>query len=172
MSYPTLSRSWRSGSAYRGLAIAMLAASSLLTPSARADESTSGLSIETYAESRDQSAGNGFVPADRLRIGEEIFYTLRVQNTSENAIQDAVIVKAMPRNTRYVADSAVGPAARITFSVNGGKSFASPDQLTVTTADGTTRAATTDDYTHIRWQLRHSLAPGATALLRFRGAFK
>jgi hypothetical protein len=34
------------------------------------------------------------------------------------------------------------------------------------------RKATSDDYTHLRWQLRYPLAAGATALLRFRGVFR
>jgi uncharacterized repeat protein (TIGR01451 family) len=140
---------------------------------ATAEESSPELWVETTAEIRVHAAnGDQFAPAERLRIGDEVFYTLRVRNTSASAVQDAIIVKALPRNTRYVPDSAVGPAASISYSVNGSNSFAVPEQLVVVMADGTSRAATADDYTHIRWELRHPLASGATALLRFRGVFK
>ena len=143
-----------------------------------AQASTSaGLSIETLAERRvvrasSEGAQVEFVAADELHIGDEIFYTLRVRNTSDSAIASPAIIKAMPRNTVYVDGSAVGPASDIEFSIDGGTVFAAPEELTVTAMPGVTRLAVATDYTHIRWQLRHPLAAGATALLRFRGVFK
>jgi uncharacterized repeat protein (TIGR01451 family) len=139
-------------------------------------ESTSGLAIETLAERRitaeSDVASAGFVAADRLNIGDEIFYTLRVRNATNATLERVVVIKAVPRNTEYVADSAVGPAAIIGYSVDGGTTFAEADQLEVVTLPGVTRRAVPSDYTHIRWQLRHPLAAGATALLRFRSVFK
>ena len=38
--------------------------------------------------------------------------------------------------------------------------------------EGTTQLAPVAQYTHIRWQLRNPLAPGATALARFRATFR
>jgi uncharacterized repeat protein (TIGR01451 family) len=147
--------------------------SSLNVSAQTASTPASGLVIETLAERRVQAGGaSEYVRANELRIGDEIFYTLRVRNASNNAIQEAVVVKSMPRNTRYVEDSATGPGAVIDFSVDGGATFAANDQLTVRTVGGGTRPATTDDYTDIRWRLRHPLAAGATALLRFRAIFK
>jgi uncharacterized repeat protein (TIGR01451 family) len=145
-----------------------------------AEETTLGLAIETIAETRmaapsssaPTSASVAYVPADRLQIGDEIYYSLRVRNTSPAAIQRAVVVRALPRNTRYVPGSAVGPAALVTYSVNGAKTFARADQLSVLSADGAVRSAIADDYTHIRWELKHPLSAGATAILRFRGVFK
>jgi uncharacterized repeat protein (TIGR01451 family) len=113
-----------------------------------------------------------FVAADQLHIGDEIYYTVRVRNVTNTTIEDVVVIKAMPRNTEYVADSAVGPAAIIGYSTDGGGTFATSDDLEVVTLSGATRRAIPSDYTHLRWQLRHPLAPGATALLRFRGVFK
>jgi uncharacterized repeat protein (TIGR01451 family) len=113
-----------------------------------------------------------FVAADQLKIGDEIYYTVRVRNTTTATIERVAVIKAVPRNTEYLADSAVGPATAITFSVDGGNTFAAADQLEVTTLPGVTRHAVPGDYTHLRWQLRHPLAAGATALLRFRGVFK
>jgi len=136
-------------------------------------ESTAGLLVETVAERRVQQSGNvEYVRADKLRVGDEIFYTLRIRNASANPLPDAVVVKAIPRNTRYVGNTATGPAAVIDFSVDGGSVFGIPEQLSVRAAGGVARAATPDDYTHIRWRLRHPLAAGATALLRFRAVFQ
>jgi len=150
-----------------------LSMGSAVAPRALAADSTPGLVVETVAERRVQSNGGvAFVRAERLHVGDEIFYTLRVHNASNNSLPQAVIIKAIPRNTHYVANSAAGPATLVDFSVDGGLMFGGPEQLSVRTANGAARAALTDDYTHIRWRLRHPLATGATALLRFRTVFQ
>ena len=142
-----------------------------------ATRTSSGLAVVTVAERRIvTNAVSGvqirFVPAERLAVGDEIYFTLRVRNTAAAPIDDAVIVKPIPRNVLYVDDSAVGPAAAVAVSIDGGVTFAAPEDSTVHRIDGTTRQAIATDYTHIRWQLKHPLAPGATALLRFRGVFR
>jgi uncharacterized repeat protein (TIGR01451 family) len=95
-------------------------------------------------------------------VGDEIHYTLQVRNITAAEIQKAVVIKPMPQNTLYIRDSAVGPAAIVTFSIDGGMTFAAARYLD----------ASPDQYTHIRWELRHPLAAGATGLLRFRTLFK
>jgi uncharacterized repeat protein (TIGR01451 family) len=113
-----------------------------------------------------------YVPASQVRLGEQVHYTLQVRNVSPAAVADAVVVRALPHNTRYVTGSAVGPGADVSFSIDGGATFAAAQRLTMNTYVGPPRRATADDYTHIRWRLRHALAPGATALLRFRAEFR
>jgi uncharacterized repeat protein (TIGR01451 family) len=140
---------------------------------ALAEEISSVLSIETIAESRliDHATGRvEFAATTKLNLGDEIFYTVRVRNVTDAPLRDVIVSKEVPRNTHYVADSAVGPATIISFSVDGGTHFALPDALTA--KPGATRPVEPSDYTHIRWQLRHPLAPGATALLRFRSIFQ
>jgi uncharacterized repeat protein (TIGR01451 family) len=160
--------------------VALLLAIEVMVPARAQDSPTStsdGLVVETIAERRVvTSSGEGaqvkFVAADQLHIGDEIFYTVRVRNRSNAPIEDVVVVKAIPRNTEYVADSAVGPAAIVGISIDGGTTFSTPEELEIATLPGVTRPANASDYTHIRWQLQHPLAAGATALLRFRGVFK
>jgi hypothetical protein len=60
--------------------------------------------------------------------------------------------------------------------VDSGKSFATPDKLTVSTKDKSgkdvTRPAVAQDYTHIRWTLKGNVAPGATGSVRFRAVIQ
>jgi len=80
--------------------------------------------------------------------------------------------EAIEEHMRYVADSAVGAGAQVSYSIDGGRSFARPEELFVTGADAERRPATADDYTHIRWQLKHILKGNSVAFARFRAVVK
>jgi uncharacterized repeat protein (TIGR01451 family) len=108
-----------------------------------------------------------FVPAEQIRAGDDVYYTIRVRNPGRAAVGRIVVSKRLPFGMHYTRNSAVGPAAEVLFSVDGGESFAAPTELRVVTG-GSARRANVEDYTHVRWLLRAPLAPGATALLRFR----
>jgi len=120
-----------------------------------------------------------YVPAKQFPQGQELYYTVRVRNVSASAIRDAEVVQPIPEHTHYVANSATGAGADITFSIDGGKTFAAPEQLrksrtlSIDSTDGvaTVKRALTRDYTHIRWRLQHPLEPGAVVLARFRVVF-
>lgn len=114
-----------------------------------------------------------WVPALRLSAGDEVHYTVRVRNPGETPVTDVVVTKRLPFGVRYQAGSATGPACDIQFSVDGGNSFAAPaTPKSASAKKGPRKPATiTPEYTHVRWVLRKPLAPGATALLRFRAVF-
>lgn len=110
------------------------------------------------------------VPAGALRQGQEVYYTVRITNPNAVFAREVSVVQQIPANTHYVAGSASGPGARIDFSVDGGRTFATARQLRV--AGEADKPAPPHSYTHIRWRLRHALAPGAVALARFRAVFE
>jgi len=145
-------------------------------PAARAQED-SDIRTELVAEVREiVSATPGreiyrFAPARLLEQGQVVYYTVRITNQTTVPLRNVAVVQAVPANTVYIADSASGPGADVSFSVDGGRSFAPADSLTVQ-VEGATRTATAARYTHLRWQLRNPLAPGATALARFRATFQ
>src|SRR5262245_61191179 len=80
----------------------------------------SELEVVTIAEMRqvtnDVTGEAIFVPAERLRVGDEIFYTVAVRNPTETELREVVVVRPVPANTRYVEESAVGPGCRVSFS--------------------------------------------------------
>jgi uncharacterized repeat protein (TIGR01451 family) len=113
-----------------------------------------------------------FAPARVLKEGQQLFYTLRIRNPSTEFARSVVVMQDIPKNTTYVPASAAGPGAIITFSTDGGQTYAAEDKLRVTDAAGASRPALPQEYTNIRWQLRNALAPGAIALARFRAVFR
>jgi uncharacterized repeat protein (TIGR01451 family) len=99
-----------------------------------------------------------FSPVGRLEAGDEVHYTIRVRNPGKQPVTDAQVTKRLPVGLHYVAGSAAGPSCTIEFSTDGGSTF--------------TAQRKDSDYTHVRWTLQRPLAPGATALLRFRATFR
>ena len=99
-----------------------------------------------------------FAPVGRLEAGDEVHYTIRVRNPGKQPVTDAQVTKRLPVGLYYLAGSASGPSCTIEFSTDGGSTF--------------TAQRKDADYTHVRWTLQRPLAPGATALLRFRATFR
>ena len=126
------------------------------------------VTVETLATGDTEPLERRFVPADRIRAGDEVHYTIRVTNPGREAVQGVMVTKRLPFGLTYVAGSAVGPAATVHFSVDSGESFAAASDLEVLVTNQPARRALPADYTHVRWLLKRPLAAGATALLRFR----
>jgi uncharacterized repeat protein (TIGR01451 family) len=108
------------------------------------------------------------VPATRLSQGQVVYYTVRITNPTPVFANNVVVSQRVPANTTYMERSAVGPGAEIDFSVDGGVTYAGPEELRL--GDGT--RAPPERYTHIRWRLKNPLAPGAVALARFQAVFR
>jgi uncharacterized repeat protein (TIGR01451 family) len=144
-------------------------------------EATGSGPLETSIEVQllDVSEGPGgqetrrWVAADRLNAGDEIHYTVRVRNSGAEFVTDIIVTKRLPFGVRYLRNSAAGPAAEVQFSIDGGKTFATPDALARAAGGGkkSARKALEGEYTHVRWVLAKPLGPASTALLRFRATF-
>ena len=107
-------------------------------------------------------------PASKVVPGDIVIYTVSFSNTGSEPAENVVITNPVPRHMEYVDGTAFGPGADISFSIDGGQSWGTPEELVVTSADGTQRPAQASDYTDIRWILRNELQPGAQGFARFR----
>jgi uncharacterized repeat protein (TIGR01451 family) len=112
------------------------------------------------------------VPADKVVPGDRVIYTLEVRNGAETALDAPSFSYPIPEHMRYIADSAVGPGAVVSYSVDGGHTFARAEDLKVKGPDGKLRAAVGADYTDIRWQLKNRLKANSIAFVRFRTVVK
>lgn len=98
--------------------------------------------------------------------GDMIVYTTGYHNRGKALAENIAITNPIPADTAYVADSALIANASVSYSIDGGKKFAAPDDLTITESSGKTRPATANDYSHIRWTLK-SVAPDAQGSVSF-----
>jgi uncharacterized repeat protein (TIGR01451 family) len=149
--------------------------------SASLAEATGSGPLETSIEVQQLEVSKGpggqeirrWVPAERLNVGDVIHYTVRVRNPGKQAVDTVVVTKRLPFGVRYLRGSATGPAAEVQFSIDGGKTFATPEALARAASGGKKgqRKALENEYTHVRWVLSKPLSPASTALLRFRATF-
>ena len=128
---------------------------------------TSLVQMEEVSEGENGERLTRLVPVETVVPGDVVIYTTTVENISDEAADDIVVTSPVPEHLSYVAGSAFGPGMLIEFSVDGGVSYAAAGELTVD-EDGQSRAATAEDYTHIRFELQDHLAAGAQGIARFR----
>ena len=111
------------------------------------------------------------VPAKEAAPGEVLEYTLTYSNAGDELARDAVIDDPIPKGSTYLPGSAAGEGVEITFSTDGGKSFAPAVKLTyeirLPSGQVEKRTATPSDYTHVRWTAK-TIPPGATGKVTFR----
>ena len=104
------------------------------------------------------------VVADTIDSGDVIFYTLIYVNSGNEAATNAVLNDPIPKGTVYVAGSAIGDNADITFSIDNGKTFKKPSLLTyeIKQPNGKVekKAASPEQYTDIRWTITKVPAGG------------
>ena len=131
------------------------------------------LNVTTLVQMEEVSVGDDgerqtrLIAADTVVPGDVVIYTTTVENISDESAQNVVVNNPVPEHLSYVAGSAFAPGMVIEFSVDGGATYAPAEELTVD-EDGQTRAATADDFTHIRFVMQGELAAGAQGIARFR----
>ena len=112
-----------------------------------------------------------FVPVSNASPGDVLEYVLLYANQGDEAATNAVIEDPVPKGTTFVANSAAGDGAEITFSNDSGKTWASAVKLTyeVKLPNGAVerRVATPSEYTNIRWTLP-KVPAGASGKVSFR----
>ena len=133
--------------------------------------------VKTVAEHDVSTVSNGKkqvrrVPVDKAVPGEEIIYTTTFKNQTGKPAGNIAITNPVPNDSIYKVGSAVGVNTVIAFSVDGGKIYAAPDQLTVKTKEGAARPAQPADYTHIRWTYKGELGAGKSGSVSFRAIIK
>lgn len=104
--------------------------------------------------------------------GDVMMYTITFENIGNEPATGIVINDPIPNNSKYRVDSATGKNTKITFSIDGGKSFGIPDDLVVKDKNGKEWKAKPETYTHIRWVYKKPLAPGSKGEVTFKTQVK
>lgn len=124
--------------------------------------------IEQEVKAADGKTEKKRVIAQKAIPGTEVIYTSTFRNMGKRPAGNISVVNPVPANTTLVGGSAWGDNTQIAFSADGGKTWASADQVKVTGADGKPRPAGLSEFTHIRWTYRGELPAGKQGAVGFR----
>lgn len=108
-------------------------------------------------------------PAAKVVPGDKVVYALSYRNVGTQPIADIVLSNPLPSAIAYRAPAAGSPAPELSVD---GKTFAALADLTVAAADGSRRAATANDVTHVRWKLAAPLPAGGKGQFAFQAILK
>ena len=107
--------------------------------------------------------------------GDVIKYTVWAQNVGTGTMTEPVITDPIPAGVTFKPHSAKGKQADVGYSIDGGKSYQTwPPKYKVKDKNGRTvsKAASPDMITHLRWELKKSLAPKESKQLEFEVTVK
>jgi uncharacterized repeat protein (TIGR01451 family) len=157
------------------LATLLMVSAGLLAVGAQAvAESTLELRNEVFQEvdvtDADGKTHRERVPAAKVVPGSEVIYVITYRNTGAQPATDVVITNPIAAELAYQPQ--LGPAAVPDFSVDAGASFGALASLSVKDAEGKPRPAQGSDVTHVRWQLREPVAPGAQGSVSYRAVLE
>ncbi len=116
------------------------------------------------------------IPVEVALPGDEIIYSIRIENISDAPASDVVVVNPVPADTTYVENSTFssisGAGVKTSFSADAGQTYLPRGDLVVTDQTGEVRGAVAVDINHIRWQLDVPLPVGKSALVGYRAVVK
>lgn len=150
----------------------LLLGGALMGNTAMALTATQLVEREVIVHHADGSETLKLEPADMVTPGEKIVYSLHYHNDKAEAADNIVLVMPVPTELQYEEGSAEHSGVRTAYSTDGGQSYTERDRLVVSLRDGSTRTASAEDITHIRWHVGTAVAPGADGILSFKGQLK
>ena len=97
-----------------------------------------------------------------LNPGDHIRFQIEAENIGTDAAYDVEVVYPIPEGTEYIMESAKGPAALITYSIDGGDTFVLPTVMySERNADGVLeeKPAPASMFTHVKWRFSEPIQP-------------
>lgn len=134
--------------------LALTSLSAWAKPKMEINITTGKIVVETVNGSK----VNKLVPTKLAASGDTLVYTLTYINRGDEAASEAIVDNPIAAGMSYIDNSASGPGADITFSIDGGKSYKKPSLLTyeIKLPNGTVQKYTArpEEYSHIRWTIK------------------
>ncbi len=112
------------------------------------------------------------IEATTVIPGDIVIYTISYTVIGEKIVDDVVIDNPIPQDMIYQDGSAYGYNTDIEFSIDGGNTFASPENLNIMDSKGNEHLAMASDYTNIRWILKNPVAHGKTGRIVYKAMHK
>ena len=149
--------------------VAALAGAMLGQPAfAETLELSSAVFKDIEVKTKDGRVERRRAPATTVVPGDRIVYVLSYRNTAPRPAERLVITNPLPGEVQYLAPTDRPPEV----SVDGGKQFGALASLKIANSDGTQRAASPQDVTHVRWRFEGAVPPGQSGEVAFYAVLK
>lgn len=140
--------------------------------SAGALTATQKVEKEITVQQSDGTSETQLVSAAEVTPGEKIVYTVAFTNDSAEPATDIVLAMPVPVDVRFLEGTADKDGAIVQYSVDGGETFAERSALVLPAVGGGTRAASSDNITHIQWRIAGPVPVGASDKISFKARLK
>ena len=151
--------------------IAAILASTAAVASAAAGplQVTSSIMVEARSAAPDGTTRVTLVKPSRVTPGDKVIFILAYRNSGAQPLANVVLDNPLPRQIAYRSANPGSPAPDVSVD---GKTYGSLATLRVRSPDGSTRAASPNDVTSVRWRLASPLAAGSQGQFAFQAVLK
>lgn len=129
---------------------------------------TSNVLVERTTTDANGAARTSLEAPGVVTPGDRLMFVLAYRNNAATPATAFEVTNPIPESVSFTSSESAGSV----LSVDGGRTWGELSRLSVRNADGTSRAATPADVTHVRWRLAQPIPAGGTGELRFRGIVK
>jgi uncharacterized repeat protein (TIGR01451 family) len=119
------------------------------------------LSAEKKVVQQDKTAWQPLQGTVLVQPGDVLRYNLAGENKGGSPAKNLVLTQPVPKGTVYILNSATNNTTKVSFSIDGGKTFVANPTIQVKLANGKveTRPAPAERYSFIRWDVKQAIAP-------------
>ncbi|BAU11377.1 hypothetical protein LEP3755_18710 [Leptolyngbya sp. NIES-3755] len=120
--------------------------------------------IQKDAQGKEQVSWSVLTKDTMVQKGTVLRFQVVAKNAGDRPAQKLVVTQPVPKGTIYAANSATANGAELTYSIDGGKTFAANPMVQVTLPDGRTemKPAPVEAYSHVQWTFDKAIVPKNT----------
>ncbi|MEM9739324.1 MAG: hypothetical protein AAF829_05605 [Pseudomonadota bacterium] len=144
-----------------------------LAGAASAANLTAVQTVQKVVETVDEngSAVEELVEAVTVAPGDTVVYALNYSNSGLESAEGVKLTMPVPEQVVLLEGSELVSGTVVTYSADGGATFIGRADLMVV-EDDVSRAATSDEITHMQWYFEDGIAAGEDGQVSFRGLLK
>jgi len=151
------------------IAAALAATAAVASAAAGPLQVTSSILVEARAAAADGTTRIALMKPSKVTPGDKVIFVVSYRNTGTQPLGNVVLDNPLPRQVAYRSANPGSPAPDVSVD---GKTFGSLETLRVRSLDGSTRAASPNDVTSVRWRLASPLAAGSQGQFAFQAVLK
>ena len=151
------------------IAAVLVATAAVASAAAGPLQVTSSILVESRTAAADGTTRIALVKPSKVTPGDKVIFVLSYRNTGAQPLANVVLDNPLPRQIAYRSANPGSPAPDVSVD---GKTFGSLESLRVRSLDGSTRPASPNDVTSVRWRLASPLAAGSQGQFAFQAVLK